>query len=322
MIKYATKDRVDPVTGESAPVTLGHEFSGTIVETPPDVDAGKWAVGTNVVIEPIFGCMKTDNCYNCSHDLPTTCPDMNFIGIGGWGGGLSEYIAVDTRFLHVLPSHVSLEVGACIEPLAVAWYAVKRSGFKPGDSALILGAGPIGLFLLKVLRSFSTTSLVVISEPAALRRQIAVEHGATLTLDPTDSRVNAHKEIIKATGGAGTDIVFDAAGVQAGWDLGMRAVRSRGTIVNVAIWETDVQVNMNLLLSKEIFVTGTSAYDRIHSEVLEAVAAGKILGIEKLITRKIAIEDVVEKGFKTLLADKDSQVKILVRPGSLLPSVL
>jgi len=291
------------------PVTLGHEFAGTIVQLGTDVDGNKWRVGTNVVIEPVISCLKCNACASGSRNL---CAESNFIGICGWGGGLSEFIAVDTKYLHLLPDGIPLEIGACIEPLAVAWHAVKRSGFTPGNSALILGAGPIGLFLLKVIKSFDPSATVITSEPVTLRRQQALKHGATLVLDPIHTNVPG--AVMNATNGLGVDIAFDAAGIQASIDAALFSIRPRGTIVNVAIWEKTAKIDLNVLVMKEAFLTGSAAYDREHPELLEALSAGKINGIQDLITSKIALKDVVEKGFRTLLAEKDSQVKILVHP--------
>ncbi|KAG5726594.1 (R,R)-butanediol dehydrogenase [Termitomyces sp. T112] len=300
------------LTGETAPVTLGHEFSGTIVALGPGVDQSKWTVGTNVVVEPVISCMKVDTCHACASGSRNLCRKCNFIGICGWGGGLSEFIALDTKYLHVLPQGIPLEIGACIEPLAVAWHAIKRSGFSAGKSVLILGAGPIGLFILKILRSFDPSATIVMSEPTVLRRQQALKNGATLSLDPLS--VDVPEAVTKATGGIGVDIAFDAAGIQASLDTALHSVRPRGTVVNVAVWEKTATVDVNLFWTKEIFLTGSAAYDRVHPELLEAVAAGKIPGIEDLITRRIALEDVVEKGFKALLHNKDAHIKILVRP--------
>ncbi|KAF9452076.1 2,3-butanediol dehydrogenase [Macrolepiota fuliginosa MF-IS2] len=297
-------------TGETAPVTLGHEFSGTIVDVGPGVDATKWALGTDVAIEPIFGCSKGD-CFPCSNGTCNICPRGGFIGISGWGGGLSEYIAVDLRYVHILPKEVSLEVGACIEPLAVAYYAVKRSGFTAGQTVLVVGAGPIGLFLLKVLRSIDPTGTIIVSEPAAIRREFALEHGATHVIDPKAEQVPS---AVKRTIAPGVHLAFDAAGIQASLDACLDSLRQRGTYVNVAIWETKATLDVNLILAKELLFTGTLGYDRIHPEVIALVAAGKITGIEKLITRRISLDDVVEDGFKRLLNEKEKHVKILVHP--------
>ncbi|KAG6833285.1 hypothetical protein H0H87_009460, partial [Tephrocybe sp. NHM501043] len=301
VVKYANSVP-NEVTGETAPVTLGHEFSGTIVALGPDVDASKWGIGTNVVIEPLISCMQTDTCNACASGSRNICPVCNFIGIGGWGGGLAEFIAVDVKYLHVLPIGVSLEIGACIEPLAVAWHAVKRSGFTKGQSALILGAGPVRR-VVKV-RSFDPSAIIVVSEPTNLRRQQAFKHGATLSLDPLETDIP--KAVLRATSGIGVDLAFDAAGIQAGIDVALLSVRPRGTIVNVAVWEKSSILDLNLITFKEIYLTGSASYDRVHAEVLEAVRLGKIPGLEDLITSKISIGEVVEKGFHALLRNKDA----------------
>ncbi|KAF4613249.1 hypothetical protein D9613_010930 [Agrocybe pediades] len=319
--KYASADKEDEVTGEKAPVTLGHEFSGTVVGLGEGVDQDRWKVGQNVVIEPVISCLKNTRVF-CKAGTRNLCPGANFIGIAGWGGGLAEYIAVDTRYVHILPEGVSLEVGAMIEPLAVAYYSVKRSGFKKGQNALVIGGGPIGLFILKVLRSIDPSALIIVSEPASGRRSLASKHGATLVLDPLEpgadgkpSPTTVPSAVYQATNGVGIDVAFEAAGIQAGLDAALFSLRPRGTLVNVAVWEKDpVGISMNLVTAREINIIGILGYTGIHPELIEAVASGKIKDLEELITRKIPIEDVVEKGIMALLNDKDSQVKILVHP--------
>ncbi|KAF8639232.1 hypothetical protein AX17_001717 [Amanita inopinata Kibby_2008] len=314
IFKFPTATEPDPITGEVLPVTMGHEFSGTIVELGPNVDNNKWSLGQRVVIEPIYSCMKTDTCDSCSQGKTHTCPIFNTIGIGGRGGGLAEFIAVDLKLAHKLPDNVPLEVGACIEPIAVGWHAAKRAKFSKGKTALILGAGPIGLFLLKVLRSIDSDTTIVISEPALLRRQLAIKHGATLALDSTTT--NIRDAVFEATKNRGVDVAFDAAGLQTTMDTAIYSVRAYGTVVNIAVREPGVKVgiDMNHVLLNEITLMGTICYDNDHPEVLAAVAAGKIAGIEELISRKIALDDIVEKGMEALSNEKDTLVKILVHP--------
>jgi len=177
---------------------------------------------------------------------------------------------------------------------------------------LVLGAGPIGLFLLKVLRSFDPSTIIITSEPALIRREQALKHGATKAFDPKHD--NVPEAVLEATGGIGVDIAFDAAGVQASIDAAFKSVRPRGNVVNVALWEKNATVDMNLILVKEINLTGTLGYDSVHPELLEAVASGKISGVESLITRKIGLDDVVQKGFLALCNEKDNHVKILIHP--------
>ncbi|KAJ3554046.1 hypothetical protein NM688_g3309 [Phlebia brevispora] len=299
-----------PVTGETLPVTLGHEFSGTIVELGPGVDSKRLSVGQDVCVEPLISCMK-NSCTMCSGGSRNVCPHASFLGIAGWGGGLSEYITADQTLVFPLPRGMSLEVGAMMEPLAVAWHGVKRSAFKPGDKCLVMGSGPIGLMVLKVLKA-RDAGWVGVSEPSVSRRKMAEEHNADALYDPRSVDVVA--ETLKVTNGEGVDVVFDCAGITASLALGIQAVRPRGFVMDIALWEDNAHVDMNALLMKEVTISGILGYDRVHAELLEAIAAGKFQGLEKLITRKIALDDVVEKGIKALLKEKDTQIKILVNP--------
>ncbi|KAJ3566980.1 hypothetical protein NP233_g6658 [Leucocoprinus birnbaumii] len=294
---YASKTP-DYVTGETAPVTLGHEFAGTIVEAGPGVDANKWSPGTNVVIEPILSCRKAE-CFSCSDGHHNICPHVAFIGCSGWGGGLAEYIAVNTLYIHRLPDGIPLEIGACVEPLSIAYHAVKRAKFQPGQTALVAGSGP------------TPSATVLVSEPASIRREFALQHDATHVFDPTTQDIPTEvKKIVPQ----GVHVAIDAAGIQATLDSCLLSLRPRGTYLNIAIWEKKATVDINLILVRELNVTGIIGYDHIHEEVLQLLGEGKFKNIEKLITRKIKLDDVVEDGFKRLISEKDKQVKILVSP--------
>ncbi|KAL4269476.1 zinc-containing alcohol dehydrogenase family protein [Pleurotus pulmonarius] len=288
-----TFTKPDYLSGETLPVTLGHELSGTIVDIGEGVDS-KFAIGQNVCVEPIMSCMSQENCRACRNGSRNICPHLSFIGISGFGGGLAEYICADALVVHILPDGIPLEIGATIEPLAVAYHAVKRSGYKKGDTALISGAGPIGLFLLKVLRSIDTTSTIIVSEPAAIRRQFALKHGATIAHNPLEKDIVS--VVLEATGGDGVEKAFDAAGIQPSIDACL------------------AKIDPMIILLKELFLTGIICYDGEHPELLKEVAAGKFPNIEDLITRKIALKDLVEQGMEVLVKEKDTQVKILVHP--------
>ncbi|KAI0634575.1 alcohol dehydrogenase GroES domain protein [Trametes polyzona] len=292
-----------PVTQETLPVVMGHEFSGTVVETGEGVDTGRIAVGQPVVVEPVLSCMK-DTCPFCSAGSRNLCRNLTFIGIGGCGGGLAEYICVDQRLVFPLPSHVPLDIGALMEPLSVAWHAVKRSSFKAGDSVFILGAGPIGLLVLRVVKAFGA-SWIGVSEPALKRRDLAGINGADAVYDPTtQSRDEIISRVLQATSARGADVVFDCAGSQPTLDTAFLAVRPRGTIMNVAVWGTRPQLDIESLTAKEVILSSILGYDRVHADVLKSIAKGqfKVDGLETLITRRIPLEDVVEKGIKALHA--------------------
>ncbi|PCH36785.1 GroES-like protein [Wolfiporia cocos MD-104 SS10] len=298
-----------PVTKETLPITLGHEFSGTICELGPATDSSKLAIGQHVVVEPVISCMKP-TCGPCSAGSRNICPNATFIGVGGGGGGLAEYITVQEDYVHVLPPTISLEVGAMMEPLSVAWHAVKRSTFVSGDTALIIGAGPIGLLILTVLRAHGA-SWIGISEPALSRRETALRLAATAVYDPR--AVDVAAGTFRATSG-GAAVVFDCAGTQASLDTALAAARPRGNVVEVAVWDKPPVLDITALQSKEVLLTASQACDREHPELIKAVADGRITGLEELITKRIDLGDFVEQGIKALIEDKDRQIKILVHP--------
>jgi len=186
------------------------------------------------------------------------------------------------------------------------------SNFKKGDSVLVLGGGPIGLSVILALKARGADKIIV-SEVAERRKQFAKELGASYVLDPTkDSIAKRCQELCE---GQGVHIVFDAAGVQAGLDQAIEAVRARGTIVNIAVWEKPPSIDVNKLVFKERKYLGIATYvNGDFQEVMDAISEGR-LKPESLITKKIKLDEVEEQGFNTLIHDKANQVKVLVEVG-------
>ncbi|KAF8587694.1 alcohol dehydrogenase GroES domain protein [Ramaria rubella] len=291
-----------PTTGEKIPIILGHEFSGTIVAVGEGVDRGIYPIGSNAIVEPILNCARS-GCPTCLSGTPNLCDQFGCIGISGGGGGLSGYITVNTSCVHVLPENIPHYV---VKPLAVAWYAVKRSKFQPGDTCLIVGSGPIGLFVLKVLKSLGC-NWISVSEPSKARREKSLQLGANFALDPL--AVDVVKDIREHTKGLGVDIAFECAGMQASLNTAIAATKARGVIMNVALWESRPSVNMMQILMGEKVLTASCCYVDVHEEVIEAVSSDRIKGLADLITKRISIKDVVVEGFEALIHDKENQSK-------------
>ena len=165
------------------------------------------------------------------------------------------------------------EILALVEPLSVAWHAVKTSPFKKADSVLVLGGGPIGLAVVQTLVAKGAERIIV-SEVASRRRELAKEFGAHHVLDPTkDDIVSRVREI--SGDGSGVNVAFDAAGVQAGLDQAIQAVRARGTLVNIAVWEKRATITPNWLVFRERRYMGVATYqDGDFQDVIDAIAAG------------------------------------------------
>jgi threonine dehydrogenase-like Zn-dependent dehydrogenase len=186
------------------------------------------------MVDPRHYCRS---CRNCDAKFTNACAKWGFVGLSGGGGGLSETVAIHHEQLYPIPESV-LENAALIEPLAVAWHAVKASqipDFKELN-VLILGGGPVGIALIYVLR-YCGAKMIAVSEPTKTRRA-QNEKLADIVINPTDEKVG--DKCRSLTDGNGVDVVFDAAGVPAGLEAGMDAVRHRGMYVNVAGWEKPV----------------------------------------------------------------------------------
>ncbi len=293
-----------PLTHEEEPITMGHELSATITALGEGVS--DLQVGENVVVEPYFVCGECAPCKAGNYNL---CTSMGFIGLAGGGGGLSEQMVVDRRWVHPI-GDIPLDLAALIEPLAVGHHAFVRSGAKSGDVALVGGAGPIGLLLAAVLKAEGLT--VIISEVAQARKEKArTTKVADHVIDPLEEdlliRVN------ELTDGRGADVCFECTSVNLVLDQLIDAVRPAGVIVNVSIWGAPATIDMQKIVLKEIDLRGTIAYVRDHPAVIKLVQEGKI-DLEPFITDRIDLDDLVAGGLQNLIDHKDTEVKILVHP--------
>lgn len=155
----------------------------------------------------------------------------------------------------------------------MAWHAVNLSPFKQGDSVLILGGGPIGLAVVQSLKARGA-EMIIVAEPAARRREFAKQFGAHHVLDPTTEDLVA--KVRGLCDGRGANIAFDAAGVQVGVDQAILAVRARGTIVNIAVWDKPISLHPNQLTFRERNYMGVATFVRgDFQDVINAIASGK-----------------------------------------------
>jgi len=263
-------------------------------------------IGQNVVVEPYIIAPGVATGPGESYQLSE---NMNFIGLGGRGGGLSEKVVVERRWVHPI-GDIPLDAAALIEPLSVGHHAFVRSGAKAGDTALIGGAGPIGLLLAAVLRAEGLT--VIITELSQARKDKATSTGvADHVLDP--SEVDVAATVRELTGGRGVDVGFECSSVNVVLDTLLDAVRPGGVVVNVSIWGHPATVDMQKLVLKEIDLRGTIAYANDHPATIKLVQDGKV-DLAPFITGRIALDDLVSEGFDALINHNDTQVKILVHP--------
>ncbi|KPM52153.1 hypothetical protein ACG83_32110 [Frankia sp. R43] len=300
-------------TGMSAgPLTLGHEFSAEVVEVGPDVDDPRVATaqlrpGALVSVEPMWTCGHCGPCRAGSYNL---CRNMVWHGLSDRAGALAELTVVRPGMVHVLPEGLDAVQGALIEPLAVAHHAVSRCGDIAGGSALVLGAGPVGIAAALDLVARGVERLIV-SEPSKVRRAAvttvlaAVGAGTASVVDPAETDpAELAKELTK---GEGVDCVVDAAGVEPAFQAGLSALRPGGTLVTVATYLKPVSLHPLLTMLSELDVRASLGYRGDFPPVVDLMAAGAF-PVDGWV-RQVPLPDVA--GAFELL-DAGADIKLLV----------
>ncbi|GAA5154090.1 2,3-butanediol dehydrogenase [Pseudonocardia eucalypti] len=297
-----------PISGATLPVPMGHEFAGTVAELGDGVTGLR--VGDKVAVEPYLVC---GSCAACAAGRYNICRNFGFVGLSGSpGAGFSERCVVDQRWVHPL-GELGTDVGALVEPLAVGYHAVRLSALPKDGTAVVFGAGPIGLVTIASLKAQGAGQVISV-EPAAARKAKAPAAGADVVLDPTEVDVPA--EVRALTEGAGADVAFECAGIDAVLASAVGSVRPGGQVVNVAIWGHPATVQMNALVAAEVSVIGSLAYCGDHPATIALLADGTVEA-GQFITARIGLDELVEGGFRQLIENKDEHVKILVSPGGL-----
>lgn len=292
-----------PLTGQQLPLTMGHEFSGVITDLGDGVTG--WREGDRVAVEPIYKC---GSCHSCQAGNYNICAQIGFHGLMA-DGGMAEYTVVPTGMLHKLPDNVSLQLGALVEPMSVAYHAATLADVKAGDTAMVFGAGPIGIGLWFALRGKGIDDVFVV-EPSTTRR-VAIEALGARTLDPAALDVSAF--IAEHTSGRGVDAVFDAAGVAPAVETALACVGARRPMISVAIYERPLTTPLLNLVMNESRIQGSLCYTAADFEAVIALMAQGAYDTTRWVD-SITIDDVVDEGFEALHAGK--KMKVLVDPAS------
>src|ERR1700732_3876022 len=193
-----------PLTGGVNPVIMGHELCGDGVEVGAGIEDLR--IGDRVAVEPVETC---GHCLYCASGQYDHCGLLAFHGYNRSSGGLAQFSVVLRSMAHKLPRSLTPMQGALVEPMAIAWRTADRCDLEARETAVVHGAGPIGIGVYFTLRRRGVR--VIMSDPSPARRAVLKSLGVTTILDPSDGKVVA--AIKDLTGGRGADASIDAAGV-------------------------------------------------------------------------------------------------------------
>ncbi len=280
---------------------IGHEFSGELVQIGENVK--KLKEGMKVTVNPQIPCFK---CYYCLHDQENMCKLQNYSLGTTEDGAMREFINVRAERVHILPDNVTYEEGATVEPLSVAVYAVKQSGFQLGQNAAIIGAGPIGLMTIQVLRSAGANKIYVI-EPVESKQKIAMEVGADKAFLP-----KAWNKIVRLTDRLGPDHVYECVGLSSTFTTSLQLIKKGGNVTLIGMHAKILEINNILLMTtNNISVRGVYGYNHDIFKTAINLYAQKKIRVDPLITNRIRLEQVPEM-FKVLGNPPHDELKVIV----------
>jgi len=278
-----------------APLIMGHEAVGTIVEGHPTLPPD-----TPVAVNPLITC---GGCAPCRRGDEHVCQKLGLYGIDD-SGGMADYMLVPARRIIPLPAGLDIKTGALAEPVAVVVHAMRETGYMPGDNAIVFGAGPIGLAQALALRAFGCTNLAIV-EVNANRREFAENLG----FDTIDGGADVLQEVLKRTEGNGADHVYDCAGHQSVVDLLPHVARIKGRIVVVAHYKKKPEMDFALGMFKEFSMYFVRVYRDADFKIAVELLCREP-DFAKLITHALQPEDA-QKGFDMMLDPETDAVKIL-----------
>lgn len=292
-----------PISGQVAPLTLGHEFSGVVVESR---DPGV-RTGTRVAVEPEYRCGQ---CLHCRQGRYNRCLSMGFAGLMG-DGAMAESVTVPSYMIHALPDGVRMDQAAALEPAAVALHSVRMSGLRPGDACVVFGLGPVGLLTVALLRQCGAGEIVAVDVNAD-RLAMAGSLGVTRLVNAAEEDTTSI--VLAVTGGHGADRAFEVAGTQRTLDAALACLSKGGELVLVGLMGL-ARIDVFDIVNRELSITSSVGYRDVYPTLIRWTDQGRI-DPAVIVTRKVALEHAVTEGFDALLADK-RQVKVLVSPNGL-----
>ena len=302
---YIPQGAPHPLTRVKAPVIIGHEMSGRVTALGEGV--ASFSVGDRVAACPIIGCGR---CRWCKSESMAQCDQVAFLGTSWWGGALSERLNLYAYQCFRLADTISDEVGALVEPFSATVRAVAQAGIGPNDSVAIVGAGPMGLMTL-LAATLREARQVVAVEVAQRRKETARKLGASEVIDP--SKEDPEKRALDITEGQGFDVVIECAGKPSTALLAGRLTRTRGRLVVMGVFEKPAPLDLTDLVFREKTVSGSMSGFGLYDETIRLMTDPRFKG-EELITGRIPLDDLVTKGYRGLLYEKENNVKTLVSP--------
>ena len=289
------------------PIVMGHEAAGTIAALGDGVTG--FAKGDRVTFDSTIFC---GTCVNCRRGDVNLCDHRQVLGVScaefRRPGAFADYVAVPSRILYRLPDNLSFAEAAMLEAVSVALHGVSLAPMVAGSTALVLGAGMIGLLTLQSLRA-AGCSRVFVADVDATRLKLAQDSGATAVLS---AKVDVAEQVLQFTSGIGVDVAFEAVGRNETVKASIESVRKGGTVVLVGNISPEVTLPLQKVVTRQIRLQGSCASAGEYPRAIELLASGAIQ-VKPLITAIAPLEDG-PRWFQRLYAHEPNLMKVILTP--------
>lgn len=294
-------------TVPDGPVILGHEFAGVVEAVGPDARDGWYkplVVGTRVAVDPAQPCGR---CDLCEQGHPNLCRNLHFAGLFPDHGALCQWIRVPARTCFPMPESLTFADGAMLEMLGIGIHATDLAKIRVGDSMAIIGAGPIGLSILQMVR-LSGANPIYVAEKIPWRLDLARRSGATVIDCQKEDPVAA---VMKATDGQGVDIAIEAAWADHSVQQAVDMLRMGGRLVQVGIPGNDrLELKHSVARRKGLTIRLCRRMKHTYPRAIRLATKGCV-DLRTMITHRFPLEKTAE-AFALNSAYKDGVIKIVI----------
>ena len=290
------------------PLIMGHEASGVITGMGEHVS--NWSVGDRVTFDSTI--YKLDDWYT-TKGLYNLSDNRRVLGVspGDWKkhGAFAEFVTVPAHILHRVPEGVSFTQAAMVEPVAVAAHAVELTPLIWNDTAVVVGSGMIGLFIIQVLRAKGCGRIIAV-DLEDNKLQLAKDLGADIGLNP--HRDDVRSRVLELTDGRGADVAFEVVGLPATVDIAINSVRKGATVTLVGNLSPTAEIPLQAVVTQQIRLQGSCAICGEYPAVLDMIAR-KEVNVDAILSAEAPLSEGAE-WFKRLYNKEPGLIKVVLKP--------
>lgn len=302
-VHYYTHGRIGAFV-LNAPMVLGHEAAGEVVEVGPGVTGLK--PGDRVCMEPGIPDASSKASRLGMYNVD---PSVTFWATPPVHGVLTPHVVHPAGYTYKLPGNVSYAEGAMVEPFAVGMQAATKARIAPGDTAVVIGAGPIGI-MVALAALAGGCARVIISDLAQPKLDIAAQYPGIIPVNIRDTDPVA--EVMRLTDGWGADVVFECSGAVAAWQALLHLPRPGGCVVAVGLPVDPVPLDVSLASTKEVRIENVFRYAHQYERALNLIASGKV-DLKPLISETFSFDQSItafERAAQARVTDVKLQIKV------------